>query len=369
MKIIEIIPSLESGGAERFVIDLCNEISKSHIVTLVVLYSINDKNQSFYLSELSKRVKIVTLNKHKSLDLKIFYKLLKLVKRLKPDVVHTHMSGILYIQLSLLLNKSPLYIHTVHNDAFKEQGRDFLNRYSRINSFRRNLVVPVTISNESQDSFEKCYNISAPMIFNGRNVPSIIRISNEVKSDFLKYKQDDKTIVVINLARIQHQKRQDMLARVAKRLEKEGFDFSILVIGRVNNIQMAESIKETNAKKLFLLGEKSNPLEYLSVADAYTLSSSYEGMPISLIEALGVGCIPVCTPVGGCKDIIQNGVNGLLSKDISEEAYYEILKTFLSTNQEEKTKMREAAQESYKQLSMTECSKQYISLFESHLNK
>lgn len=43
------------------------------------------------------------------------------------------------------------------------------------------------------------------------------------------------------------------------------------------------------------------------MGDAYALCSSYEGMPISLIEAIGVGCIPVCTPVGGIVDVVHNG--------------------------------------------------------------
>ena len=56
------------------------------------------------------------------------------------------------------------------------------------------------------------------------------------------------------------------------------------------------------------------------MGDAYALCSSYEGMPISLIEAIGVGCIPVCTPVGGIVDVVHNGENGFLSDGIGEES-------------------------------------------------
>ena len=41
MKILEIIPQLSSGGGERFVVDLCNELSKEHDVTLMVLHSLD----------------------------------------------------------------------------------------------------------------------------------------------------------------------------------------------------------------------------------------------------------------------------------------------------------------------------------------
>ena len=58
------------------------------------------------------------------------------------------------------------------------------------------------------------------------------------------------------------------------------------------------------------------------MGDAYELCSSNEWMPISLIEAIGVGCIPVCTPVGGIVDGVHNGENGCLSEAIGEEAYF-----------------------------------------------
>ncbi len=268
MKIIEIISSLASGGAERFVVDLCNEMAVTEDVTLVVLYDLKDSVNSFYLKDLSDKVKVITLNKHKGFDVGLFFKLSRLISELNPDVVHTHMPGIIYIQLSLLLNKKPLYVHTIHNDAFKEQGKDIISKYSRIYSFRKKLVIPVTISKESLDSFKRCYQMKAPMIFNGRNVPKSVEASFETIKELSVYKQDDDTRVIINLARVQSQKRQDLLARVSKHLENEGYNFCVLVIGRNNDIQMVERVKNANSKRLFLLGEKSNPLEFLTKADA-----------------------------------------------------------------------------------------------------
>ena len=363
MRIIEIIPSLVSGGAERFVVDLSNELSVDHEVFLVVLYSLDDPIKSFYLRDVSKRVKIIELNKHKGFDFRLFFKLYRLIKKLAPDVVHTHMPGIVYIQLSLYLNRIPLYVHTVHNDAFKERGRDIINKMSRIRSFKSKRVIPVTISKESNESFKRCYGLPAPIIFNGRNIPSEISISNQVLKEFFNYRHSSNTKVIINLARVQSQKRQDLLARVAKRLEDEGYRFQILIIGRIHDDGMKHRIIDANCSKLLLLGEKDNPLEYLSLSDAYTLSSSHEGMPISLIEALGVGAIPICTPVGGCKDVIIDGVNGFLAKDISEEEYYVMLKRFMSLSTEEIKQMKIVSKRSYAKYSMTECANQYVTLF------
>ena len=59
MKIVEIIPQLSSGGAERFVVDLCNALCEKHEVTLLVYYDLD--NYGFYYGELSERVRVECL--------------------------------------------------------------------------------------------------------------------------------------------------------------------------------------------------------------------------------------------------------------------------------------------------------------------
>ncbi|WP_449440722.1 glycosyltransferase [Pedobacter steynii] len=74
---------------------------------------------------------------------------------------------------------------------------------------------------------------------------------------------------------------------------------------------------------------RHNVVDYLSIADAFCLSSIFEGMPISLIEALSVGCIPICTPVGGISQMIKHGKTGFLSRDVSVDSYCDVLKEAL----------------------------------------
>ena len=94
MKIFEIIPQLSSGGAERFTIDLCNELSKEHDVTLVVLHSV--EKFGFYADELSPKVHLVSMNKRMGFDAMLPYRLWRFIKKEEPDVVHTHLNGSVY---------------------------------------------------------------------------------------------------------------------------------------------------------------------------------------------------------------------------------------------------------------------------------
>lgn len=361
MKIFEIIPQLSSGGAERFTIDLCNELSTKHEVTLIVLHSV--EKFGFYADELASNVRLVSMDKRMGFDMSLLFRLWRLIKKEKPDVVHTHLNGIVYISLSAAINRRVVYCHTVHNTADKESN-SFVCRGVRRLLFKTRLSTPITISEESQRSFLDYYGIDAPLIDNGRNVPADLALSASVVDEFKKYRRTDNTRVLVCLARMYPVKRHTLLAKVTARLYAEGYDFTVLAIGSTSQIDIVEEVKGLKSDNFYILGERKNPLEYLKAADAYALCSSYEGLPISLIEALGVGAVPVCTPVGGIVNLVHDGENGILAAGLEEDDYYNAMKRFLDLDDEALCAMSKKAKESYAPFSMTECAQKYVSLFE-----
>ena len=365
MKIIEYIPQLGSGGAERFTVDLCNELSKRHEVILCLSHSL--ESCGFYKDEISQRVRVINFNKRKGFDWRLPFRVYKLIREERPDVVHTHLMAIVYTALSALLTRRTLFFHTVHNIAKVETDGTIGEMFRRF-LFSRRLVKPITISPDSLRSFKEFYNMDAPLINNGRDIPTDLEVSKEVEEEFKRYRRTPQTRVVIQLAHVGHQKRQDVMARVADRLMKEGYDFTILMIGEIHETKMADSIMALNNPNIHLLGGKHNPLEYLKATDAFALTSSFEGLPISLIEAMGVGAIPICTPVGGIVNLIKDGVNGFLSQDITEDTYYIALKRFLDTSAKDLELMRKETQKSYEPYSMKECANNYENIFLKSIN-
>lgn len=368
MRIVEIIPQLSSGGGERFTVDLCNELAKDNDVLLVVLWPLD--STGFYVNDLSDKVKVVSLNKKAGADVLLPWRLYHEIKNFNPDVVQTHLRAITCAFFSkLMLPNRVKFFHTVHSDAKKEAGAG-LGCKIRQFVFRRGMFTPVTISEESRSSFVKFYGMDAPMIFNGRNVPHDLRPTNEVCAEIERLKEGRMGRVIVNLARINEVKRQPMIARICRRLEDEGYCFTMLMIGNNSDKDLVEEINSAGCKSVKILGERTNPLEYLAASDSYCLLSSYEGMPISLIEALGVGAVPICTPVGGIVDVVDDGVNGILAKDLSEEESYVALKRFLEVPDSKLTGMKLAAMQSYAPFSMTECAQKYMELFKeiSHID-
>ena len=290
------------------------------------------------------------------------FRLYKLVKDIKPDIIQTHLRGIIYSAYSIIKVHSRIpCFHTVHNAAKEETG-DFIGSIIRKYLFKKGWCIPVTISTESLKSFISYYGFSAPMIFNGRDVPSNLQVSTSVIDDVNKYKKDEATRIIVQLARFSPVKRQYTMAKIAKRLFDEGYNFSVLMIGREDGVE-SRKVRDFLPPCVHILGEKSNPIEYLAATDAFALCSSYEGMPISLIEALGVGTVPICTPVGGIRDVIKDKYNGFISEDISEDAYYRALKSFLDTPKEKMEEIRSRALNSYSLYTMEQCARNYENLY------
>ncbi len=364
MKIIEIIPALASGGGERFVVDLCNELSLEHDVTLLVLHKL-EGICAFYLPQVSERVRVVSFNKRHGADLGLFWNLYQFVRKEKPDIIHTHLRAIVYAIIPELFTIHG--IHTVHSDAAKEASGK-LSKWVRQILFKTGRVTPVTISQASHNSFVEFYGMDAVKIENGRDIPVNLSISDAVKAEITSYKQNEQTRVIVQLAHLLDIKRQDLMAHVATRLHNEGYNFTVLFIGRWDSKAYKQKVEDAMPPCCHILGQRQNPLEYLKEAGALGLCSSYEGFPISLIEALGVGAIPICTPVGGIVNVIKDGGNGLLSENISEDAYYRALKRYLDMTEDQITEMRTKARQSYAPYSMKECAKKYVKVFKSILS-
>ncbi len=362
MKILEIITQFGIGGAERFCLDLSNELSGKNDVIICVFHPIEESFH--YYQEISPNVKVICMNKKKGFDIFMPFRIFKLIFQERPEIVHSHLSAILYSSMSSLLFRQIKFFHTVHNAA-KQETEGKIGAIVRKFLFKTGLVKPITISKDSEKSFENFYGFNATMIYNGRNVPNQINVEPEVKEYFKTMRKTPDTRIIVQLAHIGYQKRQIVMAKAIDKLNKEGYNLVVLMIGKKAETGMIQEIESLCNQNILITGPKSNPLSYLSEADAFGLSSSYEGLPISLIEAMGVGCVPICTPVGGIKDLIEDGVNGFLSKDISEDEYYLVLKRFADISDEKMHEMSIKAKETYMSFSMTECAAQYLDVFEN----
>ena len=363
MKILEVIPALDSGGAEVFLVNLSNELAqkKNVDITILTLYPVNQEH--FLVKKISPKIKLVSFNKKSGVDLNMIFQAYKHIRKEQYDIAHFHVNAIIYAILSVLMYRKCKYFATIHNDAYKEA--DGMHRYVRKFMFKRGLMFPITISNESDRSFRELYKRNASLIYNG--VPQYER---GIDVDLNSYRITLTTKVFLNVASIQPSKNQLAMARVVNRLAREGHDVKLLIIGRMTDMHKlcAEELKKEASSVVHLLGEKSNPRDYMIKSDYFILASHYEGLPITLLESLSVGCIPVVTAVGGNIDVVKDGDNGYIIENPSEEAIYTTIKRILSASEAETNRIREGVQNSAVKYSIENCADKHLELFKLSRN-
>ena len=355
MKILEIIPNLSSGGAQRFVVDLSNEFVTRNNLDIVIITMYDRTDGDIFFNDINDKIRYISLGKQKGFDFKMIYKLWMVIRRENPDIVHSHLGAFPYLFLLMFLCKCKFY-HTVHNDAYKESIG--IVRTLRKIAFKTKRCVPITISEESQRSFANLYRLPSFLIYNGCCPP------NDAIFSLKRFRFTEDTRIFVNVARIFKQKNQVILGKLFNRLISEENDIVLLIIGRIEDKKMYEQLQFFLSDRILYIGEVDNPRAYLKEADFFCLPSTHEGMPISLFEALSVGCIPVCTPVGGCINVIEHGINGLLAKSYKEEDIYSILCEAISLGKNNIQEMKLNAQKTFLDYSILTSAKKYVTLFE-----
>ena len=304
MKVILVIPTLELAGAEVMCKNLALELKKeNHDVVVLSLY-----HHETALTNVirSRDIRVIFLDKKPGLDITIIGKLKKVFMIEKPDVVHTHLDSLKYSFVAAKLAKVPKCIHTVHNLAEKEA-----DKYARVIyrfAFKLGKVIPVALSEEVQNSIIDVYGIeknNIPVIYNGIDLDACIQKQS--------YTNNPK-IIFINVARFMHQKNHRMLINAYKKLTEQVDDTELWLVGKG---QLLDEIRQ-QAERLHIisrvrfLGERTDVLQLLNRADVFILPSLYEGMPMTIIEAMGTGLPIIATSVGGIPTMIEHDVDGCL---------------------------------------------------------
>ncbi len=330
MKIIQLIYSISSGGAEKFVVDLSNQLAvRGHEVILCILRDDTDKTMIFNKQFLNSNVRFYSMKFQSGFSWNKCRKLSKYIESEMPDVVHCHLNVIPYIYIQALFNRKILFVHTLHNVASQTVGiglQYYLNYYF----YKHHLIHPICISKICQKSFELYYRLNAPFIDNGRAVVAVSSNYEIVKREVNSFKTTNNTLVFIHVARFNPQKNQQLLIDSFNRLDNEKIDFVLLIIGNGYDSEEGRRLQHSACSKIHFLGNKNNVIDYFNCSDAFCLTSIYEGLPISLLEALSCGVTPICTSVGGIPDVIIDNVYGYLSTDQSVDGYCKAIKRFIS---------------------------------------
>lgn len=343
MRILHIHPSMLSGGIEAMICATASEMARQgHDVTFCSIYQ--PKPDDIFWYQLSEMVHKETLGKQSTgFSLKEVFAVYRFIRDGHFDVVQLH-GFFYYFFLAVLLLPRQKFFYTLHSDARMESFKwDVRFFWLKKLMFRMGRVRAITISPASQQSFSELYGCQSALCENGIPVPVVSNERNVVDEARLT----PQTKVFLHPGRITEAKNQLVLVKVFDRLVKEGRDVALLIAGKEEDDTILRQIRSYFSDRIRFLGLRTDVPSLMAKADGMCLPSVWEGLPVTLLECLAVGCVPICSPVGGIVNVVEDGRNGLLSKSSSEEDYYQAMLRFLALSAEETAQLKERCTQSF----------------------
>ena len=313
IKVLHLIHTLEIGGAQMVILNLFKGIDKSHFELLAACMQ---KKGAIYDEIKSIGGKVHQFPKKRKTDFSIIPRLRDYLEEEDIDILHTHnFSAGFWGRLAVLGMKinRPKLVHTEHG---------------RLGSipFWRKLVVCylskktdriISVSDETRDFLVNnvCLNAkNVVVIKNGIDVDGLIEHCKKhvVEIDEILKKDPDAKFIV-NVSALSGVKDQNTLLEALNILMKKIPHVYLLLVG--DGPLRLELQKKTISLQIddhvLFMGERNDVAAILDKSDIFVLSSKNEGHPISLLEAMSMGIVPVCTAVGGIPELVENTVNGL----------------------------------------------------------
>jgi glycosyltransferase involved in cell wall biosynthesis len=308
MKVIQIITlGHELYGAQRHVIDLCLSLqAEGHEVILLIgnagkmeEYAQAIGIKTYVLKHLKRAI-------HPYHDFAGVLELIQLFKELKPDLVASHSSkaGIL-ARIAAWWLKIP-NTFTVHGWSFAEgSGVVARKTYQVIEKLTGLISDKIIVIAKADEEYALQLRVIKPtkmaLIYHGIRPPD----------DFDK-SADNESFVMVMAARFQAQKDHETLIEALIPLRDMNWQLYLLGDGELLHT-MKEKVKKAGLLgKVFFEGAVDNVPEYLKKADVFLLITNWEGLPLSILEAMAHGLPVIATDVAGIKEEVINGVNGFL---------------------------------------------------------
>lgn len=322
LKILFVIPTLEMGGAERLIINICNELNKRNNVEflLVVLYPINNYNSissQLNIHYCKSRVEHSILKKSK-VYIDDFE---KLILDFKPDIIHSNLLETEFLShwicfkntkyISHCHNNIPLYKNFSIKTLFSKQKIIlFAKKISLLKKYKETNNHFIAISKDSYKYLTK----NLPAFFEG----NIHLLHNAIDFNLFNRETNKKLpndkIKLITVGHLNKNKNQTFLIHVMHFLIKNNINCELQIFGDgpikgeieilINNYKLNNNV--------FLRGKVENIEEHLWQSHLYVHSALSEAFGLVLIEAMASGLPVICLDGKGNRDIVKDSENGFI---------------------------------------------------------
>lgn len=320
IKVMQIIARMNVGGPAVIVAELMRGLDSEKFEQILIT-GYCDSNEADYLDEVATDIsatRIAGLGRSISplADVKAFLGLIKTIRTIKPDIIHTHTAkaGVLGRLASIIAGRGATRIHTFHGHLlhgyFAEWKTQLIVLIEKFLAARtqyliaignqvKNDLMSVGIGNESKFR----------TFFPGLPTPHT-KAKAEIRNQF---GWNSGALYCTFVGRLTQIKRPDRLLDVAAAAKARGLQMQFIVAGEGELYESSLARSEREGLSVTYLGWRKDIAEIFAASDIAILTSDNEGIPLTLIQAAQAGLPIVATDVGSISDIVKNGETGFLT--------------------------------------------------------
>lgn len=365
IKILQFITLSEIGGAQTVLYRIIKHLPENFEITLICAKAGELVDM---VKNLDKDINIVGIDELQrdlsfNLDSIVFKKVYSIIKQEQFDIVHCHSSKAGVIgRICGYLNKTPKIIFTSHGLSF--------NNHQGI--LKRSLYKTAEFI-----SGKCCHNVVCVSEYDKNKLKSVVSkkklivIPNSVEQQshppslsFLELRRGEKVKNQINIlfvGRLSEPKLPELLIKCF--VEFKNKNVKLQIVGDGPKFDLCKDLKNNFAlQNIQLLGTQLDVKRFYSEADIFILLSRWEGLPMTIIEAMSFGLPVIASNVGGIPELIKNGYNGYLVDN--KEKQIENCLNLLIQNQELRQYFAKNTLKKYKEnYTIDNMIKQYLKIY------
>ena len=304
MRCLFVAPGMLFGGAERVMSILANEWGKNNVETTILV----TETKAISKYPLSDKVTIIGCHNEKERaripQFTVIKKVRDVCKEWKPDVVISFYNDLCALTALAITGLHIPLIYSERNDPNRTNQRQVDLLYRKIVESMADKIVFQTAG--AQRCYSKRVQEKSKVILNPLNTYGF------PSHDFSCEKSE-----IVSVGRLEAQKNQKLLIDAFELIASDFPEYQLTIYGEGSLRKELEDYVKAKGlqERVFLLGNQTNIQEHIKDASLFVLSSDYEGIPNVLIEAMAIGlpCVSTdCSP-GGARELIEDGVNGLIT--------------------------------------------------------
>ncbi|WP_289740806.1 glycosyltransferase [Muribaculum intestinale] len=323
MRILHVITSLYTGGAEKLMVDLLPRLkSHGHQVDLLLF---NGTDTPFRQAAEAAGIRVFDLGKGGSVYSPA--RLLKLIPYLrKYDIIHTHNTAPqLFAAIGSIFKSATLYT-TEHNTSNRRRKWKWYAAVDRWMYSRYRKVI--CISEKAEDNLREFIGESRAEILTINNGVDVERYASAIPSAELESIAPGSRKIIM-VAGFRWEKDQDTIIKALTHMPE---NFHLFLVGDGVRRKECEALAAHTgvAERVHFLGIRSDVPALLHAADYVVMSSHFEGLSLSSVEGMSVGKPFLASDVDGLREVV-NGAGILFPHGNAEALAAEILKLDSST--------------------------------------